>query len=518
MVFLGTPRLSYRLMKIRTRPEAPGSQSVLLIGAGEEAAAFLRALSAERRPTLRVAGLLAPGVEPDGAADQQLPHPWGGVSDIRRVLDRMADRGALPTTLVVAEPKLTGSRLAFVLEEAQRRGIPVRQAPRPTELRDAGAIELRPVALEDLLNRAPVRLDRDGMARLVRGRRVLVTGAGGSIGSELARQVAALAPSELTLLDNGEYALWQIDLELGEAYPAISRQAVIADVRDGPRLHDVFTAARPELVFHAAGLKHVPMMEANPAEALLTNALGTRLVADAAARAGSAAMVLISTDKAVNPTSWMGASKRLAEIYCQALDSAERDAGGLRCVTVRFGNVLGSTGSVVPLFRRQLARGGPLTVHPPGHAALLHDRAGSGQPGVAGDRGGVGGGDRACRRHLRPGHGQAGQDRGHRPADHPFGRPAAGRGHPAALHRSAPGREAVRGTIPWAGAAGAHRTSRIADGDAPAARNLPRSATPLPRSPPPAGPDAWTRRTTRWQPWCPNSTTKMAAPAPNPKR
>ena len=203
------------------------------------------------------------------------------------------------------------------------------------------------------------------MARLVRGRRVLVTGAGGTIGSELARQVASLAPAALTLLDNGEYALWQIDLELGETHPTLVRHPVIADIRDERRLMTAFAAAQPELVFHAAALKHVPMVEANPAEGMLTNACGTRSVVDAAAAAGALATVLISTDKAVNPSSLMGASKRLAEMYCQSMDEQARLSGGMRCVTVRFGNVLGSTGSVVPLFRRQLARGGPLTVtHP----------------------------------------------------------------------------------------------------------------------------------------------------------
>ena len=282
------------------------------------------------------------------------------------MLERLRDGTGLPDALVVAaDTAMTGARIGYVLEEAQRHGIPVRQAPRATELRDAGGIELKPVALEDLLNRPQVRLDYEGMGRLVRGRRVLVTGAGGTIGSELARQVAALEPAALTLLDNGEYALWQIDLELGESYPAVPRHSVIADVRDEARLCTAFTAARPELVFHAAALKHVPMVEANPGEGLLTNAGGTRAVVDAAAAAGALATVLISTDKAVNPSSLMGASKRLAEMYCQALDDRSRDRGGMRCVTVRFGNVLGSTGSVVPLFRRQLARGGPLTVtHP----------------------------------------------------------------------------------------------------------------------------------------------------------
>jgi O-antigen biosynthesis protein WbqV len=204
------------------------------------------------------------------------------------------------------------------------------------------------------------------MARLIQGRRVLVTGAGGTIGGELARQVAALGPAQLTLLDHGEYALYEIDLELRERHPDVPRRAVLADVRDEPRLRRLLETLKPELVFHAAALKHVPMVENDPLEGLLTNALGTRVVADAARAVGCRAMVFISTDKAVNPTSVMGASKRLAEMYCQALDvSARAGEGGMRCVTVRFGNVLGSTGSVVPLFRRQLERGGPLTVtHP----------------------------------------------------------------------------------------------------------------------------------------------------------
>ncbi len=222
------------------------------------------------------------------------------------------------------------------------------------------------MAIEDLLNRPQVPLDREGMARLIQGRRVIVTGAGGTIGSELARQVAALGPERLILIDNGEYALWLIDLELAERHPHVPRESLLVDIRDEPRVRDVFEQWRPELVFHAAALKHVPMVEANPLEGLLTNVAGTRHVADAARGVGALAMVLISTDKAVNPTSVMGASKRLAEMYCQALDIAARASGrGMRCITVRFGNVLGSTGSVVPLFQRQLERGGPLTVtHP----------------------------------------------------------------------------------------------------------------------------------------------------------
>ncbi|MDB5414178.1 MAG: nucleotide sugar dehydratase, partial [Rubritepida sp.] len=280
----------------------------------------------------------------------------------------------LPAGLVLADPDLQGEALEDVLDAADRHGVTVSRAPRLTRLdpakrEDPGAarrVDLRPVAIEELLDRPQVPLDREGMARLVQGRRVLVTGAGGTIGGELARQVAALGPAQLTLLDHGEFALYSIDLELAENHPGVPRRAMLADVRDHARIANLMRQVRPELVFHAAALKHVPMVENDPLEGLLTNSHGTRIVADTARAVDCGLMVFISTDKAVNPTSVMGASKRLAEMYCQALDRDARASNqGMRCITVRFGNVLGSTGSVVPLFRRQLERGGPLTVtHP----------------------------------------------------------------------------------------------------------------------------------------------------------
>ncbi len=370
LVFLGVPRLMYRLRSMRRRQydEVEDPQSLLLAGAGDGADLFLRALAQGRNRSYRVCGILSQRQHHAGRTLHG--HKiLGTLDDTEAVLDDLRNAGNLPAQIAVTNPDITGPALAQLMLVADKFGVAVRRAGDPTLLTPTGqpgSIELRPVVIEDLLNRPQVALDREGMARLVQGKRVLVTGAGGTIGSELARQVAALGPETLLLLDNGEFALWQIDMELAERHPLVARRALIADVRDEDRMRGLMQEYRPELVFHAAALKHVPMVESNPLEGLLTNACGTRTAADAARAAGAALMVLISTDKAVNPTSVMGASKRLAEMYCQGLDIQAREQGaGMRCVTVRFGNVLGSTGSVVPLFQRQLARGGPLTVtHP----------------------------------------------------------------------------------------------------------------------------------------------------------
>jgi FlaA1/EpsC-like NDP-sugar epimerase len=376
LVLLGAPRVAYRWLRQRRGGRLPDAYaadvpSTLLVGAVEDVDLFLRALVGERRQALRVEGLLAVGSRQTGRRIHGYPI-LGSIDDAAAVLARLDGEGRLPDTLVVATSDLGGQSLSALVEQSERYGMRIRRAPRPTSLDPnvlidrPNQLDLRPMAIEDLLNRRQVPLDREGMARLIQGRRVVVTGAGGTIGSELARQVAALGPERLVLLDNGEYALWLIDLELAERHPHVARESLLADIRDEARIRAVFEQWRPELVFHAAALKHVPMVEANPLEGLLTNVAGTRHVADAARSVGAMAMVLISTDKAVNPTSVMGASKRLAEMFCQGLDITARTTGqGMRCITVRFGNVLGSTGSVVPLFQRQLERGGPLTVtHP----------------------------------------------------------------------------------------------------------------------------------------------------------
>jgi O-antigen biosynthesis protein WbqV len=382
---LGAPRVAARLRHAGRTGPVNGSpvQSVLLVGAGDGTDLYIRALSQERGAAYRVMGILSLRSRQMGRRIQGV-EVLGTAEDAAAILDMLRDEGRLPTVVAIATTQLQGAELQRLLDACDRHGVPVKRLPSLTSLRPAARrpgeraepeapVALRPIEIEDLLDRPQVPLDREGMARLIQGRRVLVTGAGGTIGGELARQVAALGPAHLTLLDHGEYVLYEIDLELRERHPAVPRTAVLADVRDEARIRRLCAEIRPELVFHAAALKHVPMVENDPLEGLLTNALGTRVVADAAREAGCSLMVFISTDKAVNPTSVMGASKRLAEMYCQARDREARNSmssgsaggGGMRLVTVRFGNVLGSTGSVVPLFRRQLERGGPLTVtHP----------------------------------------------------------------------------------------------------------------------------------------------------------
>lgn len=359
---LTVPKLLYRLLR-QPRPEPQTAQTALIVGDGENAELFLSAHAQLRGAPYKITGLI-------GLSGKQIGRRMHGLNVVGALDEEGETLSALspkPDLLIITAPQLTGDRLKNLIRTADSQDIRIMRAPCLTRLAPAGEkVALQPIAIEDLLNRRQVGLDRDAMAAMIAGRRVMVTGAGGSIGSELCRQLAGFGPKEILLLDSSEFALWQIDLEVKELTPFLPRRTVIADVRDEAAIRAITSDFRPELVFHAAALKHVPIVEANRLEGLRTNVLGTRIVAEAAADAGAQLMVLISTDKAVNPSSVMGASKRLAEMYAQALDvQARRAQHGMRCVTVRFGNVLGSTGSVVPLFRRQLAQGGPLTVTDP---------------------------------------------------------------------------------------------------------------------------------------------------------
>ena len=367
VAFLATPRLGYRFLKdhrigfVGTAQAA--KEPVLLIGAGDEAAHFIRATHQNLDSPYRVIGL----VTATPARVGQLIHGvevLGLERDIEAVVDRLAARDLKPTRLVLARPETKGDAIQNLLQFAHSTGCDIARLPQATDVRayDEPEFAPRPIALEDLLGRPAKKLDRQAMHRMIEGRRVLITGAGGSIGAELVRQIAAFTPAHISLLDQSEYNLYAIELETRERWPAQSLTPILADVRDQSRITSVFSQEQPDIVFHAAALKHVPMVEFNPLEGLATNAVGTRIVADTCLALNVPEMVVISTDKAVNPANVMGAGKRLAELYCQAADLSR---AGTRFITVRFGNVLGSAGSVVPLFQNQLAAGGPLTVtHP----------------------------------------------------------------------------------------------------------------------------------------------------------
>ena len=371
MIFLAGPRLLYRMAKDRTAGGAVDRSRripVLLIGAGDGAELFIRAMTGNAAHPYRVVGVLDD--QKRNLAGRQIRDAkiLGHVDDLGVVIERLTKQGDRPQRLIVTRPsaELDGAAMRRLVEQAQSLGLAIARLPALTEFRDAvadGRLKLQPVAVTDLLGRPQVVHDTTALRDMVKGHRILVTGAGGTIGGELTRQLAALAPARLALVEHGEFALYNIGQTLGSEYPGLDFATHLGDIRDRDRIVTLFADERPDIVFHAAALKHLPLAEINPSECALTNAIGTRNVADAARAAGAKAMVMISTDKAVHPSSIMGLTKRIAETYCQAVD-VDGDQQ-TRYVTVRFGNVLGSTGSVVPLFERQLAAGGPLTVtHP----------------------------------------------------------------------------------------------------------------------------------------------------------
>ncbi|MDI2090045.1 nucleoside-diphosphate sugar epimerase/dehydratase [Commensalibacter sp. TBRC 16381] len=379
LVLMGGGRVTYRLCTSENiRINRQKKQKILLLGSDEDIDLFIRAIKRDTQSVFRVVGLISFRQSRKGHRIHNAPI-LGNFEDLADILSNLKNQQKLPATLVITGGDLRGPQLRALLSVAEKWGIQVKRTPTLTSLTPASNVELQPIALEELLNRPQVPLDHEGMELMIRNKVVVVTGAGGSIGSELVRQIAALLPKLLILLDHSEYALWKINVELTERKLNGDRQCVLANIRDQDRIYSLFEQYRPEIVFHAAALKHVPMIENNPIEGFLTNIIGTRIIANAAAVTGVKALIMISTDKAVNPSSLMGASKRVAEMYCQALDMAIHNhdeqqlkdivdippTSMMRCVTVRFGNVLGSTGSVVPLFRRQLRHGGPLTVTDP---------------------------------------------------------------------------------------------------------------------------------------------------------
>jgi FlaA1/EpsC-like NDP-sugar epimerase len=338
------------------REEAPLTPT-LLVGAGQ--GGVLIAQEIARRPDLGI--LPVAFVDDDPVKQGAVIHGIkvrGTSADLRRLAQRHGAKQALITI-----SNAPGSAIRRIADACKGAGLTVKIVPGAYEI-VGGRVNLsriREVAIEDLLRREPVKLGTESVAGIVCGHSVLVTGAGGSIGSELCRQVAACRPSRLVLVERSENNLFEIHSELCGRFADVEVVPCVADITDVPRITSVFREHRPLVVFHAAAYKHVPMMEWNPAEAVKNNILGTQVVADLADSLAVERFVMISTDKAVNPTSVMGATKRAAELYVQALSRQS----ATHFVTVRFGNVLGSAGSVIPIFRRQIQDGGPITVtHP----------------------------------------------------------------------------------------------------------------------------------------------------------
>jgi FlaA1/EpsC-like NDP-sugar epimerase len=355
VLIMGGSRFLYRAWKDGQliSPQLFDAEPVIVMGAGVAGAALLRDMATSRR--WRVVGLLD-----DDPAKLQLQ--LQGVSVVGR-LDEVARVAAAhqALTVIIAMPSTTTAARRRAVELVVNAGLKALTVPALVDVLSGRitAAEVRQVELEDLLGREQVLLDDEGLTGQLAGKSILVTGAGGSIGSELCRQIIRFGPRKLVLLEQSEFALYSIEQEL-------SRQpvhCVVGDVKDAARMDAVFAEHRPDVVFHAAAYKHVPLMEcANAWEAVRNNVQGTLNVARAAIASGAGEFVLISTDKAVNPTNVMGASKRLAEAVCQALQA---QPSATRFVMVRFGNVLGSSGSVIPRFREQIARRGPVTVtHP----------------------------------------------------------------------------------------------------------------------------------------------------------
>ena len=336
----------------------PALPRLLIVGSANEAEAFLRAPAGlgERYAPI---GVVSP-LDRETGDELRGVCVLGSIADFDSVLARLRDSGLPPSAILFLTDSAMSIFGAERLGRLKTEGVRLLRRHGVVEMGAASndAPVLREISLEELLSRPPVRLDPEPVRALVSGRRVLVTGAGGSIGSELCRQIAASGCAQLTMVDASEYNLFHIDREIAERHPSLPRREVLCDVRDTARVSRVFHEQKPDIVFHAAALKHVTLVENHPCEGVRTNVLGTRNVATAAKACGAAHLALISTDKAVAPTSVMGAAKRVAEAVARQYGGG----GDMRVSIVRFGNVLGSAGSVVPIFQSQIARGGPITL------------------------------------------------------------------------------------------------------------------------------------------------------------
>ena len=360
VVLLGGMRFAWRLSRERVLgPEPQRSLRALVVGADHTGVHLIQEMRRGDAPGERLTpiGFIDDDARLTGSMVEGV-RVLGTIADLAHIIpDRRIEM------VVISDPDIPGKVVREIASFCAEANVGVKTLPGLSDLQAGRTAlsQIRDVRIEDLLGREPIHLDMNEVGAFLRGQRVLVTGAGGSIGSELARQAAAIGPSELVLLDHNENTLYYVQHEIAANFPDLSTRVIVADIKDAEGIDQTFQRFQPNVVFHAAAHKHVPLMETAPREAVLNNVLGTRNLVDAAERAGVNKFVLISTDKAVNPSSVMGTSKRVCEMILQARSQRSRT----RFIAVRFGNVLGSAGSVIPLFQQQIRRGGPITVtHP----------------------------------------------------------------------------------------------------------------------------------------------------------
>ncbi|HEX3711063.1 MAG TPA: nucleoside-diphosphate sugar epimerase/dehydratase [Pseudolabrys sp.] len=365
---LSGARIAYRyLHTARTlrRVKIADATPTLILGRAADAEVLLRSIESGAVKKIWPAGILSPSLADRGQSIRGIP-VLGDADDLESVVADLASRGSRVTRLIVTPSALSPeAKPESLLMRARRLNLTMSQLP---SLDSGGpAVQLAPVAVEDLLLRPSVKIDYRRLEQFVAGKSIVVTGGGGSIGSEICDRMVTFGASRLLVIENSEPALHAVLEKLGAMAGKASISGRLADIRDRERIAALISQFRPDIVFHAAALKHVPLLEQDWDEGIKTNVFGSINVADAAAAAGCAAMVMISTDKAIEPVSMLGATKRLAEMYCEALNNefTRRSGTGMRLISVRFGNVLASNGSVVPKFKAQIEAGGPVTVtHP----------------------------------------------------------------------------------------------------------------------------------------------------------
>ncbi|WP_150269447.1 polysaccharide biosynthesis protein [Paenibacillus tepidiphilus] len=357
LLLVGGIRFCWRMFRSSKNIVKDSEVHTLIVGAGDCGILIARELTGPSFAGTRIVGFIDDNKDKYHMMIMGVPI-LGNRYDIPRIVKERNIH-----EIIIAMPSVSRTEISEIVNLSKATGVKLRIIPALNDL-IAGKIsvkKLRDVSVEDLLGREPIVADMNSILGYVHNKTVLVTGAGGSIGSELCRQISPYAPGKLLILGHGENSIYTIEMELRKKFPYLQIFTLIADVQDRTRIMDIYSEYRPDVVFHAAAHKHVPLMERNPSEAIKNNVFGTRNVADAADKFGAERFVLISSDKAVNPTSVMGATKRIAEMYVQSLNTTS----ATKFSAVRFGNVLGSRGSVIPAFKQQIAAGGPVTVtHP----------------------------------------------------------------------------------------------------------------------------------------------------------